>query len=592
MNRNVESHFSMLPSADISRSKFDRSQDVKFTFNVGELIPFYVDEVLPGDTFDVTTSKVVRMQTLLTPVMDNIYLDTYFFFVPNRLVWKHWRELMGENRESAWYPNVEYSVPQITAYTHYASDSLANRAQMVRTGSVFDYMGIPPVDNGQADNPTGDQISFNALPWRAVCMIFNDWFRDENLTDPVNWSDGDADISVGTINSSLASTGDAFDGDRPFKVAKFHDYFTSALPSSQKGPPVSVPSTFNASIVNGWPVMTPTDGTNYENFNTNAMPLTFRRSYGAGANAGAAVYLPYMTNIAVRNEADDGSVNSFGRSSVTDVSTGIYPSNLFAAPAANQVSGLSILINDLRYAFQLQKLYERDARGGTRYIEIIRSHFGVDSPDARMQRPEYLGGNRIPISIHQITNQSQGENDFLGDLGAMSLTTDKHEDFVKSFTEHGFVIGVCCARYDHSYPQGLERFWSRKTRFDYYWPVFANLGEQAILKKEIYLTGTDTDNDVFGYQERWAEYRYKPNRVAGEMRPGISNTLDSWHFADYYESEPYLSDSWIREDKTNVDRTLAVTSVLANQLFADIYIKNETTRPMPLYSIPGLVDHH
>ena len=250
------------------------------------------------------------------------------------------------------------------------------------------------------------------------------------------------------------------------------------------------------------------------------------------------------------------------------------------------------MINDLRYAFQLQKLYERDARGGTRYIEIIRSHFGVDSPDARMQRPEYLGGNRIPISIHQITNQSQGENEFLGDLGAMSLTTDKNSDFVKSFTEHGFVIGLCCARYDHSYPQGLERFWSRKTRFDYYWPVFANLGEQAILKKEIYLTGLDSDNDVFGYQERWAEYRYKPNRVAGEMRPGIDNTLDSWHFADYYESVPYLSDAWIREDKTNVDRTLAVTSQLANQLFADIYIQNETTRPMPLYSIPGLVDHH
>ena len=228
----------------------------------------------------------------------------------------------------------------------------------------------------------------------------------------------------------------------------------------------------------------------------------------------------------------------------------------------------------------------------TRYIEIIKSHFGVDSPDARMQRPEYLGGNRIPISIHQITNQSQGESDFLGDLGAMSLTTDKHNDFTKSFTEHGFIIGLCVARYDHSYPQGLERMWSRKNRFDYYWPVFANLGEQAVLKKEICLKADSSDNAAFGYQERWAEYRYKPNRVAGEMRPGISNTLDSWHFADNYSSVPSLSDDWIREDKTNVDRTLAVTSLVSNQLFADIYVKNYTTRPMPLYSIPGLIDHH
>ena len=591
MNRNVESHFSMLPSAEISRSKFDRAQDVKFTFNVGDLIPFYVDEVLPGDTFDVTTSKVVRMQTLLTPVMDNIYLDTYFFFVPNRLVWKHWRELMGENRESAWYPDVEYSVPQITAAHElggtYYSD--ANKLDFVRTGSIFDYMGIPVSKSDDAGSDLNAQFSFNSLPYRAYCMIFNDWFRDENLTYPINWSDGDANESIYAIRGS--SVASPTDGDMPFKAAKYHDYFTSALPSAQKGPPVSVPAGFNVDIGPGWPVVTASSGTTYENVKTDALPLMWRQSYGSSA-AGSPVQYPYTVSGLVGNVDNDGSVPTFIRSSNMPSSAGVYPSNLFASPGSNQLTGLSILINDLRYAFQLQKLYERDARGGTRYIEIIRSHFGVDSPDARMQRPEYLGGNRIPISIHQITNQSQGENEFLGDLGAMSLTTDKHSDFVKSFTEHGFVIGICVARYDHSYPQGLERFWSRKTRFDYYWPVFANLGEQAILKKEVYLTGTDTDDDVFGYQERWAEYRYKPNRVAGEMRPGIDNTLDSWHFADYYDSVPYLSDSWIREDKTNVDRTLAVTSQLANQLFCDIYIQNETTRPMPLYSIPGLVDHH
>lgn len=228
----------------------------------------------------------------------------------------------------------------------------------------------------------------------------------------------------------------------------------------------------------------------------------------------------------------------------------------------------------------------------TRYIEIIQSHFGVRSLDQRIMRPEYLGGNRIPISIHQVTNQSQGESEFLGDLGAMSLTTDKHSDFVRSFTDHGWIIGICVARYDHSYPQGLNRMWSRKNRFDFYWPVFANLGEQAVLKKEIMLSASETDDKAFGFQERWGEYRYAPNRTASEMRPGISNTLDSWHFADYYETVPSLSADWIAEDKTNVDRTLAVTSELSNQLFADIYVKNYTTRPMPLYSIPGLIDHH
>lgn len=580
MNRNVESHFSMLPSADISRSRFDRSQDIKFTFNVGELIPFFVDlTVMPGDSFDVTTSKVVRLQTLLTPPMDNIYLDVYWFFVPYRLVHRHWREVMGENRASAWLPEVEYSVPQIKAYTNYYAG--AEGDGQIRVGSVFDYMGIPTVDAGVTAD-VKNVFEFSALPWRAYCMIFNEWFRDENLTDPVNWSDGDSDIYVSAIQAMEGVTADdpIGTGDRPFKVAKFHDYFSSCLPSAQKGPPVSVPAGFNVDIGPGWPVTTPSGDTAYYNIGA-------RQALQWGsANTGNPIASKWTTSGTI-----SGS-ESILRQSSTPSSGGIWPNNLYASPGSNQMTGLSVLVNDLRYAFQLQKLYERDARGGTRYIELIKSHFGVDSPDARMQRPEYLGGNRIPISIHQITNQSQGENAFLGDLGAMSLTTDKNRDFTKSFTEHGVLMGLCCARYDHSYPQGLNRMWSAKTRFDFYWPVFANLGEQAVLKKEIMLTGESTDDEVFGFQERWAEYRYLPNRVAGEMRPGINNTLDSWHFADYYEEVPTLSDGWIREDKTNVDRVLAVTSAVSNQILADIYVQNYTTRPMPLYSIPGLIDHH
>ena len=495
MNRNVESHFSMLPSAEISRSRFDRSFDHKTTFNVGELIPFFVDlTVMPGDTFDITTSKVVRLQTLLTPVMDNIYLDTYWFFVPFRLLHTHWREIMGENRASAWLPEVQYTVPQIKASyalggTYYTT---ANKKNYVDSGSIFDYMGIPISDTTDLGENTYHDFSFSAYAWRAYCMIFNEWFRDENLTDPVNWSDGDADLTVTQIRAAGL--------DKPLKVAKYHDYFTSSIPSAQKGPAVTVPGNFDPSLMKiGWPVVPPdTTQPDYESVGTGSYrPLKWR------ATSGQVLENQSTGLIEVK---DTGGNNRIAPGLVA--SAGIYPSNLFARPSSNVATGLNILVNDLRYAFQLQKLYERDARGGTRYIELIKSHFSVESPDARMQRPEYLGGNRIPISIHQITNQSQGENDFLGDLGAMSLTTDKHNDFVKSFTEHGVLLGLMCARYDHSYPQGLNRMWSKKSRFDFYWPVFANLGEQATLRKEIYL-----ENPSASEPEQQNKYYYLPSAL-------------------------------------------------------------------------------
>lgn len=561
MNRNVESHFSELPSVDIQRSIFDRSSTHKTSFNVGELIPFYIDEVLPGDSFQVTTSKVVRLQTLLTPVMDNLYLDTYYFFVPNRLVWNHWKEFNGENTESAWIPENTYQVP-----------SISSPSGGFETGTIADYFGLPigvEWDNEAVRRPS-------ALPFRAYAMICDQFFRDENLSDPLNIPVSDSN-QTGSNGDNYIN--DVVNGGKPFKVAKYHDYFTSCLPSPQKGPAVSfgIDPTVGYSL-SKLPVQTHSDD--------HAPDPTRPGLNGYAGTATSAVEHVYI----------NGSNATLQTSSSASVSTRFIPANLWADVPEDfiSVSGVGFNINELRLAFQLQKYYEKNARGGTRYTEILKSHFGVTSPDSRLQRPEYLGGNRVPINIHEVTNSAQSENDFLGDLGAMSVTSNINEDFTHSFTEHGFVIGVCCLRYDHSYPQGLERFWTRRNVTDYYLPVFANIGEQPVYKSEIYADATTmTDPDaVFGYQEAWADYRYKPDRVSGEMRPGIQNTLASWHFSDYYTEAPTLSDSWIREDKTNVDRTLAVTSAVSNQAFMDVYIKNICTRPMPMYSIPGLIDHH
>lgn len=555
MNRNTNSHFALNPTRiDMSRSTFDRNSSVKTSFNVGDIVPFYVDEVLPGDTFDIDTSKVIRMPSLLTPIMDNLYLDTYYFFVPNRIVWQHWKELMGENNESAWIPTTEYEVPQITAPSGGWS-----------IGTIADYMGVPTGVSG---------LSVNALPFRAYALICNEWFRDENLCDPLNIPLTDA--TVAGVNTGTFVT-DVAKGGLPYKAAKYRDYFTSCLPAPQKGPDVTIPVSGGAN----YPVM----ALEQEISSPNGISMVMKSKqtvansqYGVirgGSSSSPAWGVTYAGDF---SEAL-GNINA------------AFPVNLYAI---NSGDVSSATINQLRLAFQVQKLYERDARGGTRYIEVLKSHFGVTSPDARLQRPEYLGGNRIPIVISEI-NQTSGtsaNSTPQGNPSGQSRTTDVHSDFKKSFVEHGFIIGVMVARYDHTYQQGLERFWSRKGRLDYYWPVFANIGEQAVLNKEIYAQGNGTDDEVFGYQEAWADYRYKPNRVTGEMRSQAPQSLDVWHLGDDYSKLPSLSDSWIQEDSAVVNRVIAVSEENSNQLWADIFIKNKCTRAMPMYSIPGLIDHH
>lgn len=566
MSNFAESRFAVNPTRlDISRSKFYRNSSYKTTFNVGDIIPFYVDEVLPGDTFKIKTSKLIRLQSLITPVMDNLYVDFEYYFVPNRLVDDHWKEVMGENNDSAWIPQNQYTVPQITSP---ASTGWTK-------GTIADYMGIPTGVAG---------LSVNALPIRAYALICDQWWRDENLSDPLVIPKTDA--TVAGSNGSTDIT-DVAKGGMPYKASKYHDYFTSALPTAQKGPAVTIGVLNSVPVYAGVPFSSDVTANWPKNSSGEHYPLKFRLSDNSTLeNSGNTTAAP---NLYASGANGNGFTYSASSSTLTTGKAGgVFPVNLYADLASQTMT----TINQLRLAFQIQKLYERDARGGTRYIEMIKSHFGVTSPDSRLQRSEFLGGNRVPIKVSQVVQTSETSTTPQGNVAGYSVTGDSHHDFVRSFTEHGFVIGVMVARYDHSYQQGLERFWSRKSRLDYYFPVLANIGEQAILNKEIYADGSSTDDEVFGYQEAWADYRYKPSRVTGEMRSNYATSLDVWHYADDYAALPTLSDGWIKEDKSNVDRTLAVQSAVSDQLLADIYIENESTRAMPMYSIPGLIDHH
>lgn len=554
----ANSYFSTYKSdLERPRSRFDRSSSIKTSFNVGDLVPFYLDEVLPGDTFDVETSFVTRLQTLITPPMDDLFLDMYYFFVPSRLCWTHWKEFMGEST-SSWTSDVEYQVPQLT---------FSKPDKTVLQKSLLDYFGVPI-------NPDG-VLSISRLPINAYNLIWNEWFRDENLQDEVLVDIDDGNVEFDKNNSAK--------GGMLLKVNKLHDYFTSALPQPQKGDDVTISSIFgDIPVVTRDKVSVTGKHPAVSLVNVNGYPITegkYRSMY-------ASSNIPRLPSRPESYTSLNFGTTEFPLDSQIADDSGVYFNNLYADPSASD----PLTVNSLRLAFATQQMLETDARSGSRYVELLRGHFGVISPDGRLQRPELLSANRTRINVHQIVQQSESGETPLGTTAAMSLTSNTDNSFTKSFTEHGYVIGVLCARYNHTYQQGLQRMWSRKNRLDYYFPILANIGEQPIYSREIYYEndGFGSLDNVFGYQEAWADYRYKTSIVTGEMRSGITNSLQSWHFADYYAKKPTLSSAWLQEDKTNVDRTLAVTSKLADQIFGDFYVKNLTTRVMPVHSIPGL----
>ena len=556
MNRNINSHFAVNPTnINISRSAFKRDQNLLTTMNFGKLVPFYVEEVLPASTISIDTSMVARLTTPIHPTMGNAYMDIYYFFVPNRLVWEHWADLMGENNAGPWSPTVEYQVPYIL--------SGGNGFQK---GSIADYMGIP--------TKVGN-LSINALPFRAYTLIWNQYFRSEAINDFAYLPKGDAIYDIDDYVDEDANQ-NAFAGLKLLPVAKYFDYFTGCLPGPQRGEATTLPIDFPELQADGLMTFKYQSNINGQNY-INDSDVTIRTN-GSGGASPVNNYNPILqftpgTSLSSHNAVGSGL---------------IYDSGLKLEGV-----GAKITINDLRLAFQLQRLLEKDARSGGRYTSILLSHFGQQSPDARLQRAEYLGGKRIPININQVLQTSStDEVSPQGNTAAYSLTTDVSSSFTKSFVEHGFVIGVCCLRTEHVYQQGLERMWSRRGRYDYYWPVLANLGEQATLNKEIFAQGTDEDDEVFGYQERWAEYRYKPSRVSAAFRSNYEQSLDVWHYADYYSELPTLSPEWLAETTANVDRTLTVPSTLEDQCIVNFYVRNKSVLPMPTYSIPGLIDHN
>lgn len=557
MNREAESHFTKLPQIDIERSKFRQESTHKTTANAASLIPIYVQEILPGDTLELETATVIRESTPLYPVMDNAFADLYYFFVPNRLVYDHWAELNGENKTTFWEQPTEYEVPYIKA---------PNGGW--RKGTLADYMGIPTkIEN----------LEVNALPFRGYAMIWNEFFRDQNLKQPIMINKDETNRDGSNGDNYIT---DCQLGGMPAKVAKYHDYFTSCLPQPQKGEAVLLPLGGSAPVIGNGMSIGLTDGTTNgalqgERFMHSASDYHQALTTSAntfGANVGTAASDSTHLGIKTLGLTTDGSKSGI----IADLSV-----------------ATGATINALRQAFAVQRLLEKDARGGTRYSEQIMMHFGVTNPDARVQRPEYLGGTRINLQTQQVVQTSSTDaTSPQGNVAAYSLTNDVGAKFTKSFTEHGFVLGLMCIRNETSYQQGLERFWSRRKRLDYFWPTLANIGEMGVKVRELYATGTDADDEIFGYQEAWADYKYKMSRVSGAFRSNYEQPLDSWHYADYYTEQPILGSTWIDATPANINRTIAVQDELEDQFICDFYFFGTMVRPMPLYSVPGLIDHH